>query len=486
VIKEQQELPEDWSYKELGKAVDVILGQSPASSTYNFDGEGLPFFQGKTEFTDLYPEVRKWCRSPKKIAQKDDVLVSVRAPVGPTNLAPSECAIGRGLAALRVSEGQDKKYYLYLVRRFQNELASLGTGTTFEAISGAVLKGFKVPVAPPAQQKQIVAKIEELFSHIDAGIEGLKKSKALLKQYRQSVLKAAVTGDLTKDWREQNANAEQGCSNVAGGTTPGATKIEPANQLLKRIQTERRQRWEQQKRNEFQAKGKPPKNDKWKEKYEEPELGIIEDWTIPESWEIVRAEFICEFITKGTTPKKDRLRPSVGEIPFLKVYNLTFDTILDFSVDPTFTDIETHKGFLARSKVYPGDVLMNIVGPPLGKVSVVPNSFDEWNINQAISVYRPIIFNNQLLAYYLLSQPVLDWMKSKTKTTAGQVNLTLEICRNTPITVPPLAEQKEIVQRVEGKLTSADRLMTELDVKLTQAQQQKQTILASAFSGKLI
>ena len=110
-------------------------------------------------------------------------------------------------------------------------------------------KDYDIPLAPPEQQKRIVAKIEELFSHIDAGIEALKKAKQLLKQYRQSVLKAAVTGELTKEWREANKD-----------------KLEPASQLLERILKERRQKWEEQQLEQFKAKGKMPKDDKWKRK----------------------------------------------------------------------------------------------------------------------------------------------------------------------------------------------------------------------------
>src|SRR3989304_4718599 len=116
------------------------MGQSPPSSTYNEDGKGLPFFQGKTEFTDLYPEVRKWCSSPNKTARKNDILLSVRAPVGPTNLAPSDCCIGRGLAALSPQKGVSNRYVLYAIRALENELAKLGTGTTFEAVSGKTVR----------------------------------------------------------------------------------------------------------------------------------------------------------------------------------------------------------------------------------------------------------------------------------------------------------------------------------------------------------
>ena len=107
----------------------------------------------------------------------------------------------------------------------------------------------------------------------------------------------------------------------------------------------------------------------------------------------MRAEQVSAFITKGTTPKAHKLhseRVKEAPVPFIKVYNLTFDGTLDFSVKPTFISSNTHSRELARSIVIPGDVLMNIVGPPLGKVSVVPKEFPEWNINQAVArCYRP-------------------------------------------------------------------------------------------------
>lgn len=94
-------------------------------------------------------------------------------------------------------------------------------------------------------------------------------------------------------------------------------------------------------------------------------------------WCYVRAEAISDFITKGTTPSKDKLFSGSGAVPFIKVYNLTDNGSLDFTVSPTFVSYQTHNSFLGRSKVLPGDVLMNIVGPPLGKVSLVIKKYDE-------------------------------------------------------------------------------------------------------------
>ncbi len=95
------QLPQGWVAAPLREFADIILGQSPPGRAYNADGRGLPFFQGKAEFGDLRPTVRKWTTEATRVAEADDVLLSVRAPVGPVNLAPTRCAIGRGLAALR-------------------------------------------------------------------------------------------------------------------------------------------------------------------------------------------------------------------------------------------------------------------------------------------------------------------------------------------------------------------------------------------------
>ncbi|RKX38626.1 MAG: restriction endonuclease subunit S, partial [Thermotogae bacterium] len=192
-------LPKGWIWTKLGEVSDIILGQSPPSSTYNTAGRGLPFYQGKLEFGDIYPSPRKWCTSPKKIAEKDDILISVRAPVGPTNICPERSCIGRGLAAIRGLEGISPLFILYLLRNFEDELAGKGTGTTFQAITGNKLKNFEIPLPPLSEQHRIVAKIEELFTRLDAGVKSLKKAKEQLRWYRQSVLKAAMEGKLTEE-----------------------------------------------------------------------------------------------------------------------------------------------------------------------------------------------------------------------------------------------------------------------------------------------
>ena len=199
-----------------------------------------------------------------------------------------------------------------------------------------------------------------------------------------------------------------------------------------------------------------------------------------------RLKELCFFITKGTTPSKSTMTAGSGEIPFIKVYNLTFDNTLDFSIDPTFVDKETHNGFLGRSIVYPGDVLMNIVGPPMGKVSIVPDMYPEWNINQAIARFRCLDgLYNKYLAYFLGYSDTVEKMKSRAKATAGQFNLTLEICRDIQIPVPSIGEQEKIVFDIETKLSQQQKIAETIELALQQAEAMRQSILKKAFEGEL-
>ena len=177
----------------LKECCTIIAGQSPESKYYNSKGEGLPFFQGKADFGALYPNIRIYCSQPTKIAEKDDILLSVRAPVGPTNLSPGKVCIGRGLTAIRPGSSISLEYLLYFFRYYEAQLQKSGTGTTFKAITQNVIKNIEVPVPSLDEQERIVFKIEELFSKLDASVAELKTAKEKLKVYRQAVLKEAFS-----------------------------------------------------------------------------------------------------------------------------------------------------------------------------------------------------------------------------------------------------------------------------------------------------
>lgn len=181
----------NYPISKLKDCCTIIAGQSPESKYYNTAGEGMPFFQGKADFGDLYPTIRVYCSQPTKIAEKDDILLSVRAPVGPTNLAPCQVCIGRGLTAIRPSSQLLTGYVLMFFRFFEAQLALKGTGTTFNAITQNVVKNLEIPIPPLNEQSRIVARIEELFSELDNSVSTLQKTKEQLAVYRQAVLKDA-------------------------------------------------------------------------------------------------------------------------------------------------------------------------------------------------------------------------------------------------------------------------------------------------------
>lgn len=233
-------IPDTWAETTLDKVCDVILGQSPPGTAYNDKGVGLPFFQGKAEFGSLYPSARKWTTEGNKRAQPDDVLISVRAPVGPTNLAPFECVIGRGLAALRPGAVTTTKFVLYQLKATENLLVSIATGSTFSAISGDQLREHGFVLAPLPEQARIVAVIEEQFSRLDEGQRSLATLRRLLLQLRTSVLATAMEGDWPLKQIEElavtigsGATPKKGRKDYYdGGTIPWVTSAQLVNSLV--------------------------------------------------------------------------------------------------------------------------------------------------------------------------------------------------------------------------------------------------------------
>ena len=161
---------------ELHEVCDVIAGQSPPSSTYNQDGIGVPFFQGKADFGEKFPTVRYWCTEPKKFTSPGDLLFSLRAPVGPTNFNQVEASIGRGLAAIRCREGMDVDFLRFYFLHNEDKIEALGNGSTFKAITNKTLKALKVPL-PPLDEQKLIAGI------LDEADRVRKKTQALIDKY---------------------------------------------------------------------------------------------------------------------------------------------------------------------------------------------------------------------------------------------------------------------------------------------------------------
>ena len=166
----------------LDEICTISMGQSPDSSTYNEDGNGIPFFQGNADFGEIYPTVRMWCSAPTKIAQEKDILISVRAPIGALNIANCECCIGRGLAALTVNEDICVQNYLwYVLSNKVDELNSKGTGSTFKAINKKTLAETDIPLLPLAEQHKIAAVLDKISDLINKRCQQLDKLDQFVK-----------------------------------------------------------------------------------------------------------------------------------------------------------------------------------------------------------------------------------------------------------------------------------------------------------------
>ncbi|RWX72700.1 MAG: Type I restriction-modification system, specificity subunit S [Candidatus Methanosuratincola subterraneus] len=206
-------IPKDWNVQELGdeSIADIIAGQSPPSSTYNKENHGLPFLQGKMEFGEMFPSPTTYCSEPIKISKKNDVLLSVRAPVGDVNIAPSECCIGRGLAAIRAKADKLNHLFLfYYLKLGGKRFEALSTGSTFKAIRIREIEKFSIPVPSVEEQRGIVGVLGVVDSVIAKTGEVIAKTERLKKGLMQTLLtrgighkeyKQTPIGTIPKTWQ---------------------------------------------------------------------------------------------------------------------------------------------------------------------------------------------------------------------------------------------------------------------------------------------
>lgn len=161
----------------LSQVCTLNMGQSPSFDSYNENKDGLPFFQGNADFGNIYPKERVWCSQPTKIANKDDILLSVRAPIGALNIAKEECCIGRGLAALSPIPSQCRMMYLfYALKSKVKILEQQGTGSTFKAVGKDIISALHIPLYPLEEQEHIIS----MLSCTDKGIANIHKQLAKL------------------------------------------------------------------------------------------------------------------------------------------------------------------------------------------------------------------------------------------------------------------------------------------------------------------
>lgn len=208
-------------YIKLKDVCKINMGQSPDSSSYNESGEGIPFFQGNADFGDRYPVTRIWCSEPKKVAQENDILISVRAPIGAINYSKEKCCIGRGLAALTVDKTKiSEKLLFWVLKAKKEELNRQGTGSTFKAISKKSLEELLIPQIDIKEQEKDVEILEKIYMIIQNKHKELKLLTDLI-----SARFVEMFGTLDNPTQNfQTARLEELCSKITDGKHGGCVQ----------------------------------------------------------------------------------------------------------------------------------------------------------------------------------------------------------------------------------------------------------------------
>ncbi|MGI2012967.1 restriction endonuclease subunit S [Shewanella oncorhynchi] len=185
-------IPEGWKASSMGEHFNITMGQSPKGETYNEDGEGIAFFQGRRDFGFRYPDVRVYTTDPKRYAKAGDTLISVRAPVGDKNMADIDCCIGRGVAAIKHKSGSRSFTYSF-VSHIEKKLSDSGSsGTVFSSINQNELKKFSF-VAPP---QALIEAFHKLVDPIDQKVQVLSGEIKSLSELRDTLLPKLLSGEI--------------------------------------------------------------------------------------------------------------------------------------------------------------------------------------------------------------------------------------------------------------------------------------------------
>lgn len=421
------EIPAHWNYASIPTIAEIIMGQSPPGTTYNNSGTGLPFFQGKADFGEITPSIRVYCSSPRKIAVPGDILMSVRAPVGPTNLADRECAIGRGLAILRPKHHILSKYLLYAIRRNESELLLSGNGSTFSAISKKDLNAFKIPIPSLDEQRRIVAKLEALLARRKAAADHLARAEKLLKAFRQSTLAAAISGHLTESWREKQQ------SNFC------------------------------------------------KSEIDADDFGILHTTAlpdIPDSW-IWRLLPSLGELSRGKSRHRPRNAPHLygGSYPFIQTGDIAQSGGRITNHNQTYND----EG-MAQSRLWPtGTVCITIAANIADSaITTYPVCFPDSVVG---FIANTCVCLPQFIEYFM--RTIRNDLSQYAPATA-QKNINLAILNQVAVPLPSLMEQNEIVRRVNQYMNFAESIEKRIDASKFQIEHLSQSILTQAFRGELV
>ena len=421
------------------------MGQSPKGESVTEYGRGIEFHQGKMHFDKKYIKHSTLVTSePSKIAPANSVLLCVRAPVGKVNITKHEICIGRGLCSIIPLGNMLSDFVYYFLLNYESILTKQATGTTFIAVTGEVVKNQLFPVPPIQEQIRIVAKIEELIPHIDE--YDAKESKinelnsTFPEQLKKSILQDAVQGKLV----------------------PQDPSDEPASTLLERIREEKA-------RLVKEGKIKKDKNESvifrrdnsYYEKSNGVEYCIDEElpFVIPVSWGLIRLNDIGIYKKGpfGSSLTKSIFVPKSNDS--VKVYEQKNAIQKNPSIGDYYISRKYYTEKMKGFKVEPGDIIVSCAGT-IGETYVLPEGIEEGIINQALmrmSIFAPIDIDYFLLYFdYVLKQSA----KKGSNGSAIKNIPAFDVFKKMLLPLPPLQEQKRIVNKVRQLQTICYKLAT--------------------------
>jgi len=462
--------PSGWAETTLGSAlISVIGGGTPSRKVPAYFGGQIPWFTVK-DMKGLKPNDAEEHITEAAIADSatnlipaNTLIVATRIALGRAIRPTVACAINQDLKALVLGSGINTDFLLYWIGANQRVIQDLGSGTTVSGIRLEALHGLPLLLPPAAEQARIVAKLEELLSDLDAGVAELKAAQKKLAQYRQSLLKATVEGALTAEWRAKHTPTETGA------------------QLLARILTERRARWEAKQLAKLKEQGKTPPKD-WQKKYPEPVQPDSTDLPeLPEGWVWATIDQIAQVGT-GVTPLRSKSAYfNEGTIPWVTSGALNSETVT--SAAELVTELALKQ---CRLELYPiGSLLVAMYGEgkTRGKCSelLIPAT-----INQAIAaiVLEPAAQSSKA---YIKAFLLDSYERMRAQASGGvQPNLNLQIVKAIALPLPPYAEQTEVTQLLDGQFDQISEQQIAVGLGLKQSTAQRQNILRAAFAGQLV
>jgi len=489
IIEDLHSLPNDWKWVQMidigapekNAIVDGPFGSNLKVSDYVEEGP-VRVLTTKNLYGD-YEKVRwitweKFEELKRSEVKSNDILMAKIGSCGKTGIYPPNmppAIIPANLMKITVHPEVNRKYvyYYYDSLQFQQHLRMITKATAMPAFGVTNFKRLPFPFAPQEQQKRIVAKIEELFSHIDAGIAALNKSKQLLKQYRQSVLKSAVTGELTKQWREENKD-----------------KLEPASELLKRVLKERDEEcarkvavWEAVLA-EWKASGEQGKKPAKPQKYKSLENNFTGLAKLPAGWCWTKLGNLAVDVFDGPFGSNLKSSDYVGE--GVRVIRLENIGSLEFKDEKVTYVTEEKYLLLKKHTVSSGDIIFSSFVADGTRVVVLPA-----NVTKAINKADCFCVrafgassNEHYLANFLSTHSTYKRLENQVHgATRPRINTTQ--LKDLEVPICSAEEQLEIVRLIKDKFESISRLENYINLQLAKSERNKQSILASAFTGVL-